>query len=157
MNEITVIADMQGVIVKYQPIFRHRLEVEFVKPYSGLKVECGTDREDCNFFDSAQAEAFVETSVKLLIRQIQNVIRYRKIYQTVCDDYKRITDIMWAVLKSMQEISSRDKFRYHCELLTRVQEEMFSRLQTMLPDVNESNKEEYFIPFYTLIKILPVV
>lgn len=157
MNEITITIDTEEVIVTYKSLFRHLVEVEFMKPYEGLKVECATERDDCNFFDSAQAEAFVEMSIKLLIRQIQNVIRYRKVYQTVCDDYKRITDIMWVVLKSMQKIGSRDKFQYHCELLLRVQEEIFSQLQTMIPDINESNQEEFLIPFYTLTQMLSAI
>lgn len=157
MNKITITIDDQEVIVTYTPLFRHLIEVEFIKPYSGLKVECGTDREDCNLFDKTQAEAFVEVSVKLLIEQIQNVIRYRKVYQIVYDDYKRITDIMWAVLKSMQGLRSREKFRYHCELQAKVQEEIFSRLRTLIPDINECNQEEFLIPFYTLTKILSTV
>lgn len=157
MNEITVTTDTQKVIVTYKPILRHLLEVEFVEPYRGLKVECGTDREDCNLFDPSQAETFVEVSIKLLIKQIQNINRYRKVYQTISDGYKQITDIMWAVLKSMQGMSSRDKFRYHCELQTRVQEEIFSRLRTLIPDINESNQEEFLIPFYTLTQILSAI
>ncbi len=157
MNETTIITDTQEVIVTYKPLFRHLVEVEFIKPYRGLKVECATDREDCNLFDPSQAEAFVEASVKLLIRQIKNIIRYRKVYQTICKDYKHLTDIMWGLLKSMAGMSSREKFRYHCELQTKVQEEIFSQLRTLIPDINESNQEEFLIPFYTLTKILSTV
>lgn len=157
MNKITITIDNQEVIVTYTPLFRHLIEAEFIKPSSGLKVECGTDREDCNLFDKTQAEDFVRKSVKLLIKQIQNIIRYRKVYQTVCGDYKRITDIMWAVLKSMDGMSSREKFQYHCELQTKVQEEIFSQLRTLIPDINECNQEEFLIPFYTLTKILSAI
>lgn len=157
MNEITIITDTQEVIVSYKPLFRHLLDVEFVKPYGGLKVECATDREDCNLFDPSQAEAFVEASVKILIKQIQNVIKYRKVYQTISDDYKHITEIMWSVLKSMQGLSSREKFRYHCELQIKVQEEIFSRLRTLIPDTNEYNQEEFLMPIYTLTKILSAI
>ena len=157
MNEITVTTDTQEVIVTYQPIFQHLIEVEFVKPYEGLKVECATDRDDCNLFDPTQAKPFIEASVKLLIKQIQNVNRYHKVYQTISDDYKHITDIMWSVLKSMQGISSRDKFRYHCELQTKVQEVIFSQLRTLIPDINESNQKEFLIPIYTLTQILSAI
>ncbi|WP_300646060.1 hypothetical protein [uncultured Duncaniella sp.] len=157
MNKITITIDNQEVIVTYTPLFRHLIEVEFIKPYSGLKVECGTDRENCNLFDPSQAETFVVAFVKMLIKQIQNVIKYRKVYQNVCDDYKRITDIMWAVLKSMVGMSSREKFRYHCELQTKVQEEIFSRLRTLIPDINEYNQEEFLMPIYTLTKILSAI
>lgn len=157
MKEITIVTDTQECIVRYKPIFRPLIEVEFLKPYGGLKVECYTDREDCNLFDITQAEAFVEASVKLLIKQIHNVVRYHKVYQSVCDDYKRITDIMWAVLKSMQEMTSREKFRYHCELQTKVKEEIFSQLRVLIPDINESNQDEFLIPNYTLTKILSAI
>lgn len=157
MNIITVIADNQEVIVTYTPLFRHLIEVEFIKPYSGLKVECGTDREDCNLFDSAQAEDFVRKSVKQLIRQIQNVFEYRTVYQTISDDYKRITDIMWAVLKSMDGLSSREKFQYHCELQTRVKEELYSRLKTEIDEINDDNESEFLVTPYLLNKILAFV
>lgn len=157
MNKITIITDSQEVIVTYMPLFRHLIEVEFMKPYEGLTVECATDREDCNLFDPSQAEAFVEMSVKILIKQIQNAIKYRKVYQTISDDYKRITEIMWAVLKSMQGLSSREKFRYHCDLQAKVQEEIFSRLRILIPDINESNQEEFLIPIYTLTQILSAI
>lgn len=157
MYEITVIAEKQEVIATYQPIFRHLIEFEFITPYEGLKVEFATDREDCNLFDPSQAEAFVEMSVKLLIKQIQNVIRYRKVYQSVCDDYNRITDIMWAVLKSMQGMSSREKFRYHCELQSRVKEELYSRLKTEIGEITPDNESEFLVTPYLLNKILAFV
>jgi len=157
MNRITITADKQEVIVSYRPLFRHLIEVDFIKPYEGLKVECATDRNDCNLFDSAQAEAFVKMSVNLLIKQIQNVIKYRKLYQTINDDYKRITDIMWAVLRSLEGISSRDKFQYHCKLQTRVKEELHSRLRTEIAAINTYNEAEYLINPYFLNKILAFV
>lgn len=155
MNKIIVTTDKQEAIVTYQPIFSRLIEIEFIKPYEGLKVECRNDREDCNLYDPIQAQLFVESSVKLLIKQIHNVIRYRTVYQTFSDDYKRITAIMWSVLKpTKKRISPRDIFRYQCELQTRVMEELYSRLKTEIGEINAENEVEYLINPYLLNKIL---
>lgn len=144
------------VIATYKTLFRQAVEVELIAPYEGLKLEFAKDDDECNLFDEAQAEVFVKESLILLIKQIDNVRRYRSVYTKLNDQYKKITDIMLAVLNDM-DMTSREKFRYHCELQTKVQEEIFKQIRTMIPEINEYNHKDYLIYHYQLIKILSAI
>ena len=139
MKQIEENVDETTVVATYKPLLRQVVEVELINPYKGLKLELAKVDDECNLFDEAQAEEFVRESLMLVIKQIENVIRYRSVYETINSEYKQVTDIMWSVLQSM-DISSRDKFKYHCELQTRVQEEIFKRLKTMIPEISEYNQ-----------------
>lgn len=55
------------------------------------------------------------------------------------------------------DMSSRDKFKYHCELQNRVREEINTQLRTMIAEINEDNKAEFLIYPYQLSKILSVI
>lgn len=156
MKQIEVNVGKTKVIATYKTLFRQAVEVELIAPYEGLKLEFAKDDDECNLFDEAQAEVFVKESLILLIKQIENITRYRSIYQGLNDEYKKITDIMWSVLKAM-DMSSRDKFKYHCELQNRVRDEMFERLKTMISQINEDNQAEFLIYPYQLSKILSIV
>lgn len=144
------------VIATYKTLFRQAVEVELIAPYEGLKLEFAKDDDECNLFVDEQAEEFVRKVLILLVKRIENIIRYRNIYQNLYDEYKKITDIMWAVLKEM-DMSSRDKFKYHCELQNRVRDEVFERLRTMIPQINGDNQTEFLIYPYQLSKILSIV
>lgn len=156
MKQIEVNVGKTKVVATYKPLFRYAVEVELIAPYEGLKLEFAKKDDECNLFDEAQAEEFVRESLVILIKQIENVIRYRSVYTELNDEYKKITDIMWSVLQSM-EISPRDKFKYHCDLQMRVQQEVFNQLRTMIPEINESNQEEFLIHLYALTNILSVI
>lgn len=156
MKQIEVNVGKTKVIATYKTLFRQAVEVELIALYEGLKLEFAKDDDECNLFDEAQAEVFVKESLILLIKQIENITRYRSIYQGLNDEYKKITDIMWSVLKAM-DMSSRDKFKYHCELQNRVRDEMFERLKTMISQINEDNQAEFLIYPYQLSKILSIV
>ncbi|MDE6266226.1 MAG: hypothetical protein K2M07_02615 [Muribaculaceae bacterium] len=156
MKQIEVNVGKTKVVATYKPLFRHAVEVELVAPYEGLKLEFAKDDEECNLFVDEQAEEFVKESLILIIRQIENVIRYRSVYTELNDEYNKITNIMWTVLNEM-EIPSRDKFRYHCELQDRVREEIFKQLRTMIPEINEKNQDEFLIHPYQLSKLLSVI
>lgn len=156
MKQIEVNVGKTKVIATYKTLFRQAVEVELIALYEGLKLEFAKDDDECNLFDEAQAEVVVKESLILLIKQIDNVRRYRSIYQGLNDEYKKITDIMWSVLKAM-DMSSRDKFKYHCELQNRVRDEMFERLKTMISQINEENQAEFLIYPYQLSKILSIV
>lgn len=157
MNTITLEIDGQTVEATYKTIFRHYVEVELITPYKGLKVEFVKADEECNLFIDSQAEEFVIESLCLLMKQIQNVIKYRIIYQSLYDDYKRMTDIMWAVLRETKCRVPRFKFRYHIALMKRVREEFERELQRLIPEITEENKREYFIYPTPLSKILPLI
>lgn len=156
MKQIEVYVGKTKVIATYKPIFRQMVEIKLINPYKGLKLEFVKDDDECNLFDEAQAEVFVKESLILLIKQIDNVRRYRSVYTKLNDQYKKITDIMLAVLNDM-DMTSREKFRYHCELQTKVQEEIFKQIRTMIPEINEYNQKEYLIYHYQLIKILSAI
>lgn len=156
MKQIEVNVGKTKVVATYKPLFRHAVEVELIAPYEGLKLEFAKDDDGCNLFDEAQAEEFVRESLRLLMKQIENVIRYRSIYQDLNEEYNKITDIMWAVLKEM-DMSSRDKFKYQCELQNMVREEIFKQLRTMITEINERNQSEFLIYPYQLSKILTVI
>lgn len=156
MKQIEVNVGETKVIATYKTLFRQAVEVELIAPYEGLKLEFAKDDDECNLFDEAQAEAFVKESLALLIKQIDNVIRYRSIYQSLYDEYKKITDIMWSVLQAM-DMSSRDKFKYHCKLQNRVREEINTQLKTKITQINEDNQAEFLIYPYQLSKILSVI
>lgn len=156
MKQIEVNVGETKVIATYNPIFRQMVEIELINPFKGFKLEFAKDGDECNLFDEVQAEVFIKESLALLIKQIDNVIRYRSIYQNLNKEYKKITDIMLAVLNDM-DITSRKKFRYHCELQTKVQEEIFKQIRTMIPEINEYNQKEYLIYHNQLIKILSVI
>lgn len=156
MKQIEVYVGKTKVKVTYKPIFRQMVEIELINPYKGLKLELAKDGNECNLFDEAQAEVFVKESLALLIKKIENIIRYRSIYQSINNEYKKITDIMWSVLQAM-DMSSRDKFKYHCELQNRVREEIFERLRAMIPEITENNQAEFLIYPYQLSKLLSVI
>lgn len=156
MKELNIEIDGRQMTAIYKPIFRHLVEIELIAPYKGLKLEFAKEYSECNLFDEAQAEVLVKESLPLLIKQVENIIRYRSIYQTINDEYKKITDIMWSVLQAM-DMNSRDKFKYHCELQNRVRDEMFERLRTMIPEITENNQAEYLIYPYQLSKILSII
>lgn len=156
MKQIEVYIGKTKVIATYKPIFRQMVEIELINPYKGLKLEFAKDDDECNLFDESQAEVFVKELLALLIKQIENIIRYRSIYQSLNDEYKKITDIMWSVLQAM-DMSSRDKFKYHCELQNRVRDEIFERLRAMIPEITENNQAEYLIYPYQLSKILSII
>ena len=144
------------IISTYKAVFKHLVEVELIEPYKGLQAEFAKVDDECNLFDEVQAEEFVKESLFLLMRQIDNVERYRPIYQTLIDEYKRITDTMSSVLRSM-EMASRDKFKYHIELLDKVRDEFDNKLKTMIPVINENNQTEFLIYPALLSKILIVI
>lgn len=156
MKQIEIETENTRAIATYKPLFRHEVEIELISPYKGLKLEFAKADDECNLFDDAQAEAFVKESLVLLVKQIKNVIRYRSVYQTINEKYKTITDVMWTVLKAM-DMPPRDKFRYHCELQKRVQEEIFSTLRELIPEINEGNQVEFLICPYQLSKILTAI
>ena len=156
MKQIEVNVDETTVVATYKPLLRQVVEVELIAPYEGLKLEFAKDDDECNLFDEAQAEEFVRESLVILIKQIENVIRYRSVYTELNEEYKKITDIMWSVLQTM-DIISRDKFKYHCELQNRVQQEAFNQLRTMIPEINEGNKDEFLIHPHALTNILSVI
>lgn len=156
MKQIELNVGKTKVVATYKPLFRQAVEVELIAPYECLKLEFAKDDDECNLFDEAQAEVFVKESLILFIKQIDNVIRYRSIYQSLYAEYKKITDIMWSVLQTM-DMSSRDKFKYHCELQNRVREEINTQLRTMIAEINEDNKAEFLIHPYQLSKILSVI
>lgn len=156
MKQIEVYIGKTKVIATYKPIFRQMVEIELINPDKGLKLEFAKDDDECNLFDESQAEVFVKELLALLIKQIENIIRYRSIYQSLNDEYKKITDIMWSVLQAM-DMSSRDKFKYHCELQNRVRDEIFERLRAMIPEITENNQAEYLIYPYQLSKILSII
>lgn len=156
MKQIEVNVSKTKVLATYKPVFRQMVEIELINPYKGLKLEFAKEDDECNLFDESQAELFVKESLSLLIKQIDNVIRYRSIYQDLNYEYKKITDIMWSVLQAM-DMSSRDKFKYHCELQNRVREERFEQLRAMIPEINEDNQAEFLISPYQLSKILSVI
>lgn len=156
MKQIEVTTEKTKVTATYKPLLRQVVAVEFISPYEGLKLEFAKNDDECNLFDEAQAEEFVRESLILVVKQIENVIRYRTVYTELNDEYKKITDIMWSVLQTM-DMSPRDKFKYHCELQNRVQEEIFKRLKTMIPEINESNKDEFLIHPHALTNILSVI
>ena len=156
MKQIEVNVGKTKVVATYKPLFRHAVEVELITPYKGLKLEFAKNEDECNLFDEAQAEEFVRESLLLIMKQIENVIQYRSVYTELNDEYKKITDIMWSVLQSM-DMLSRDKFRYHCELQTKVQEEIFKQIRTMIAEINEYNQNEYLIYNNQLIEILSVI
>lgn len=156
MKQIELNVGKTKVVATYKPLFRQAVEVELIAPYECLKLEFAKDDDECNLFDEAQAEVFVKESLILLMMQIKNVIRYRSVYTYLNDDYKKITDIMWAVLKEI-DMSSRDKFKYHCELQNMVREEIFKQLRTMILEINERNQSEFLIYPYQLSKILSVI
>lgn len=154
MKKITVDFEGQKVEASYKTIFRHYVEAELITPYRGLKVEFVKADEECNLFIESQAEEFVIESLHLLMKQIQNVIKHRTIYQGLYDDYKRVTDIMWAVLRETECKIQRFKFGYHIALQSRVREEFEGELQRLIPEITEENKREYFIYPTPLSKIL---
>ena len=156
MQQIEVNVGKTKVVAIYKPLFRHAVEVELIAPYEGLKLEFAKDDDECNLFDEVQAEGFVKELLILLIRQIDNVMRYRSVYTKLNDEYKKITDIMWAVIKQL-DMSSRDKFKYHCELQNRVRNEIFNQLRTMIPEINKDKQAEFLICPYQLSKILSVI
>lgn len=156
MKQIEVSVGKTRVVATYKPLFSKMVEIELINPYRGLKLELTKDDDECNLFDEAQAEVFVNESLILLMKQIDNVIRYRSVYTKLNDEYKKITDIMWSVLQAM-DMRSRDKFKYHCELQNRVREEIFEQLRAMIPEINEDNKAEFLIYPYQLSKILSVI
>lgn len=156
MKQIEVSVGKTRVVATYKPLFSKMVEIELINPYKGLKLEFAKDDDECNLFDESQVEVFVMESLSLLTKQIDNVIRYRSIYQDLNDKYKKITDTMWAVLKEM-DMSSRDKFKYHCELQNRIRDEIFEQLRTVIPEINERNQSEFLIYPYQLSKILSVI
>ncbi|MBD5353045.1 MAG: hypothetical protein HDR86_09515 [Bacteroides sp.] len=156
MKQIEVNVGKTKVVATYKPLFRHAVEVELIAPYEGLKLEFAKDDDECNLFDEAQAEEFVRESLLLIMKQIENVIQYRSVYTKLNDEYKKITDIMWAVIKQL-DMSSRDKFKYHCELQNRVRYEIFNQLRTMIPEINKDKQAEFLICPYQLSKILSVI
>lgn len=156
MKQIEVNVGETKVVATYKPLFSQMVEIELINPYKGLKLEFAKDDDECNLFDDELAEEFVKESLALVIKQIENVIRYRSIYQSLNDEYKEITDIMWAVLKEI-DMSSRDKFKYHCELQNMVREEIFTQLRTMILEINKRNQSEFLIYPYQLSKILSVI
>lgn len=156
MKQIEVYVGKTKVIATYKPIFRQMVEIELNAPHNGMKLEFAKDDDECNLFDDEQAEEFVRESLVLITKQIENVTRYRSIYQDFHNEYKKITDIMWSVLQAM-DMSERDKFRYHCELQNKVRDEMFERLRTMIPQINGDNQTEFLIYPYQLSKILSIV
>lgn len=156
MKQNEVYVGKTKVIATYKPIFRQMVEIELINPYKGLKLEFVKDDDECNIFDESQAEAFVKESLALLMKQIDNVIRYRSVYTKLYDEYKKITDIMWSVLQAM-DMSERDKFRYHCELQNRVRDEIFVQLRARIPEIYEDNQAEFLIYPYQLSKILSVI
>lgn len=156
MKQIEVNVGKTKVVATYKPLFRHAVEVELIAPYEGLKLEFAKKDNECNLFDEAQAEEFVRESLLLIMKQIENVIQYRSVYTELNDEYKKITDIMWSVLQSM-DMSSRDKFKYHCELQNRVREEINTQLKTKITQINEDNQAEFLIYPYQLSKILSVI
>ena len=156
MKQIEVKTEKTKVIATYTTLFRQVVEVELITPYKGLKLEFAKDDDECNLFDEAQAEEFVRESLRLLMKQIDNVIRYRSIYQNINDEYKKITAIMWSVLQSM-DMSSRNKFKYHCELQTRVHQEVFNQLRKMIPEITDHNQSDFLIHPYHLSKIITVI
>lgn len=156
MKQIEVYVGKTKVIATYKPIFRQMVEIKLIAPYMGLKLEFAKEDEKCNLFVEEQTEEFVKESLILLMMQIKNVIRYRSAYTYLNDEYKKITDIMWAVLKEI-DMSSRDKFKYHCELQNMVREEIFKQLRTLILEINERNQSEFLIYPYQLSKILSVI
>lgn len=156
MKQIEVYIGKTRVVATYKLLFRQMVEIELINPYEGLKLEFAKDDDECNLFDESQVEVFVMESLSLLTKQIDNVIRYRSIYQDLNDEYKKITDIMWSVLLAM-DMSSRDKFKYHCKLQNIVREEIFKQLRSMIHEINEDNQAEYLITPYQLSKILSVI
>lgn len=156
MKQIEVNVGKRKVVATYKPLFRQMVEIELIAPYEGLKLEFAKDDDECNLFDDEQAEEFVKESLIHLMMQIKNVIKYRTVYTKLNDEYKKITDIMRSVLQTM-DMSSRDKFKYHCELQNRVQEEIFKQLRAMIPEINEYNQEEFLIYPYTLNKYFSVI
>lgn len=156
MKQIEVNVGKTKVIATYKTLFRQAVEVELIAPYEGLKLEFAKDDDECNLFDEAQAEVFVKESLALLIKQIDNVIRYHSIYQRLNDEYNKTTDIMWSVLQAM-DMSERDKFKYHCELQNRVREEINTQLKTKITQINEDNQVEFLIYPYQLSIILSMI
>lgn len=157
MTRLELEIDGQNVEATYKTIFRHYIETELITPYKGLKVEFVKADEDCNLFIESQAEEFVIESLCLLMKQIQNVIKYRIIYQSLYDDYKRLTDIMWSVLRETECSVQRFRFRYHIALQSRVREEFERELQQQIPEIMEENRHEYFIYPTPLSKILSAI
>lgn len=156
MKEIQLEIAGIKIIATYKIVFRHLVEVELIEPYKGLQAEFAKVDDECNLFDEVQAEELVTESLFLLMRQIDNVERYRPIYQTLIDDYKRITDTMSSVLRSM-EMKSRDKFKYHIQLLDKMREEFNNKLKSMIPVINDDNQHEFLIHPSLLSKILIVI
>ena len=156
MKQIEVNVGKTKVVATYKPLFRQMVEIELINPYMGLKLELAKDGDEYNLFDEVQSEQFVRESLILIVKQIENVIRYRSIYQDLNEEYKQITDIMWSVLQTM-DMSSRDKFKYHCELQNRVRDEIFNQLRTMIPEINKDKQAEFLIYPYQLSKILSVI
>ena len=156
MKQIEVNVGKTKVVATYKPLFRQMVEIELIAPYEGLNLEFAKDDDECNLFDEVQAEGFVKELLILIVKQIENVIRYRSIYQDLNEEYNKITDIMWSVLQAM-DMSERDKFKYHCELQNRVREEIKTQLKTKITQINEDNQAEFLIYPYQLSKILSVI
>ena len=156
MKEYNIEIDGQQVTATYKTIFRHMVRIELITPYKGLKLELIKDDEECNLFVDEQAEEFVKESLVLIMKQMENVVRYRSIYSEIKDEYKKIADIMWNVLKEL-DMDSREKFRYHCKLREKLHEEIFKQLRIMIPEISEKNQKEFFIYFYILNEYLAVI
>lgn len=154
MNKIELEIDGRKVESTYKPIFRRLVEVELITPYKGLKVEFVTADEEGNVFIETQAEELVTESLRLLMKQIQNVIKYRSIYQRLNDEFSRIADLMWSVLRETECSDQRLRFSYHLALESRMCREFERELQQQIPELTEENKQEFFTRLSLLNKIL---